>query len=167
MVDLSHVSVKTMEDVLQITRSPVMFSHSNARKLSDHVRNMPDHVLRMLPRNGGVVMATFVPYFVDVRNPDSADISKVVDHIFHIAEVAGWEHVGIGGYFDAIAVFTNGLESVAQYPQLIEAVMKRGATDEQVRKLLRENILRVWRMNEEKPNFEGQWREALGGCLGG
>jgi membrane dipeptidase len=51
----------------------------------------------MLPRNGGVVMATFVPYFVDVRKPDSADISKVVDHIFHIAEVAGWEHVGIGG----------------------------------------------------------------------
>lgn len=150
MVDLSHVSVKTMEDALQITRSPVIFSHSNARKLSDHHRNVPDHVLRMLPRNNGVIMVTFVPYFVDVRNPDSADISKVVDHIFHIAEVAGWDHVGIGGDFDAITVFTNGLESVERYPDLIEAVMERGASDEQVRKLLGENVLRVWRMNEEK-----------------
>jgi membrane dipeptidase len=150
LVDISHVSVKTMEDVLQITRSPVIFSHSNARQLSDHHRNAPDHVLRMLPRNNGLIMVTFVPYFVNVRDPSAADISQVVDHIFHIVKVAGWDHVGIGGDFDALTVFTNGLESVACYPDLIEAVMERGATDEQVRKLLGENLLRVWRANEEK-----------------
>ena len=149
MVDLSHVSVKTMEDVLQITRSPVIFSHSNARMVSDHARNAPDHVLRMLPRNGGVIMVTFVPRFVNVQDPDAADIAKVVDHIFHIVEVAGWDHVGIGGDFDALVVFTNGLENVSCYPQLIQAVMARGATDEQVRKLLGENVLRVWGANEE------------------
>jgi membrane dipeptidase len=108
MVDLSHVSVKRMEDALQITRSPVIFSHSNARAISDHARNAPDHVLRMLPRNGGVIMVTFVPRFVDVQDPSSADISKVVGHVFHIAEVAGWDHVGIGGDFDAIAVLRMG-----------------------------------------------------------
>jgi membrane dipeptidase len=164
MVDLSHVSVKSMEDALQITRSPVIFSHSNARAISDHARNAPDHVLRMLPRNGGVIMVTFVPRFVDVQDPSSADISKVVDHVFHIAEVAGWDHVGIRRDFDAIAVFTNGLESVACYPQLIEAIMERGATDEQIKKLLGENILRVWRANEEigkilRDNGEKPWED--------
>jgi membrane dipeptidase len=149
LVDLSHVSVKTMEDVLQITRSPVIFSHSNARSISDHARNAPDHILRMLPRNGGIIMVTFVPRFVNIGNPDAADIFKVVDHVFHIVETAGWDYVGIGGDFDAITVFTRGLESVACYPQLIEAIMERGATDAQVRKLVGENLLRVWRANEE------------------
>ncbi|KAH8803684.1 putative dipeptidase [Xylogone sp. PMI_703] len=168
LVDLSHVSIKTMEDALQISRSPVIFSHSNSRSISDHARNAPDHVLRMLSRNGGVIMITFVPYFVNVRQPDAADISAVVDHIFHIVEVAGWDHVGIGGDFDAITVFTNGLESVATYPKLIEAVMKRGATDAQVRKLLGENVLRVWKANEEisqrlKDNGEMPWEDVWEG----
>lgn len=149
LVDLSHVSVETMEDALQITRSPVIFSHSNARSISDHARNAPDHILRMLPRNGGIIMVTFVPRFVNIRNPDAADISRVVDHVFHIVSIAGWDHVGIGGDFDAITAFTHGLESVACYPELIEAIMERGATDAQVRKLLGENLLRVWKANEQ------------------
>lgn len=151
LVDLSHVSVRTMEDVLQITRSPVIFSHSNARAISDHPRNAPDHVLRMLLRNGGVIMVTFVPYFVNVQDPTAADISKIVDHIFHIVQVAGWDHVGIGGDFDAILAYTNGLKDVTCYPQLIQEVMGRGATDAQVRKLLGEKtigypVLRLWRL---------------------
>jgi membrane dipeptidase len=166
MLDLSHVSVKTMEDSLAITRSPVMFSHSCARGISDHTRNVPDHVLRMIPQNGGIVMVTFVPRFLNKDNPENVGIDTVVDHIYHIVKLAGWDHVGIGGDFDGTAELPTGLKDVSCYPKLIEAVLERGATDEQVRKLIGENILRVWKGNEdtslrlnmlgEKPR-EGSW----------
>jgi membrane dipeptidase len=70
MVDLSHVSDSTMMDALRLTRAPVIFSHSSTRALTDHPRNVPDEVLRRLPENGGVIMITFVPQFVnqDVRS---------------------------------------------------------------------------------------------------
>ena len=148
LVDLSHVSTKTMTDVLSITRSPVIFSHSNTRSLSNHLRNAPDHVLRQLATNRGVIMVTFVPKFVDAADPSRASLAKVVDHIFQVVAVAGWDHVGIGGDFDAIVDATPDLADVSCYPRLVEAVMRRGATDAQVAKLLGENVLRVWAENE-------------------
>lgn len=96
MVDLSHVSHKTMRDVLSVARSPVMFSHSACYELARNYRNVPDDVLVGLKSNGGVVMVMFVKRFLDLVHPESADMQTAVDHIFHVAEVAGWEHVGIG-----------------------------------------------------------------------
>ncbi|ROV97368.1 hypothetical protein VMCG_06861 [Cytospora schulzeri] len=149
MVDLSHVSHQTMRDILDITQSPVIFSHTTCYELAKVYRNAPDDVISRLPENGGVLMVMFVRMFLDIDNPDAADIETVVDHIMHVVELAGWDHVGIGGDFEGTTALANGINSVADYPKLIQAVMKRGATDEQVRKLAGENILRVWGKNEK------------------
>ncbi|KAJ5682213.1 hypothetical protein N7462_005378 [Penicillium macrosclerotiorum] len=148
MVDLSHASHQTMRQVLEIARSPVIFSHSTCYAISKNYRNVPDDVIRSLKTNGGVLMVMFVKRFLNARDPDSADIETIVDHVMHIVELSGWDHVGIGGDFDGTVTLANGIHSVADYPKLIEAVMRRGATDLQVKKMVGQNILRAWRENE-------------------
>lgn len=142
MVDLAHVSHQTMRDVLDVTEAPVIFSHSTCYELAKVYRNAPDDVLARLKENGGVLMIMFVRQFLDKENPAAANIETVVDHIMHVVEVAGWDHVGIGGDFDGTTDIADGVNSVADYPALIQAVMRRGATDEQIRKLVGENVLR-------------------------
>lgn len=110
MLDLSHVSHQTMRDVLSLTRAPIIFSHSGAYAISPHLRNVPDDVLRSIRRNGGIVMAVFVNRFLNMKNPDAATIHDVVDHIMHLADVAGWEHVGIGSDFSGTPYTPSGLE---------------------------------------------------------
>ncbi|KAI2089257.1 hypothetical protein LOZ36_001862 [Ophidiomyces ophidiicola] len=149
LIDLSHVSHQTMRDVLSRTKAPVIFSHSSSYALSKHLRNVPDDVLREVAKNGGVVMVTFVPSFLKVDDPSSATIHDAVEHIFHIAAVAGWDHVGVGGDFDGTLDVSKGLEDVSKYPGLVELLLERGATDEQVRKFVGENILRVWSRAEK------------------
>ena len=147
LVDLSHVSVKTMEDTLQVTRSPVVFTHSAARALSDHGRNVPDHILDQMPANRGIVMVPFVTRFLNVLDPESVNVDTIVDHIYYIANRVGWEHVGIGGDFDGTPSLPIGMNDTSCYPTLIQAVLARGATDEQTKKLMGGNILRVWQEN--------------------
>ena len=179
MVDLSHVSVATMNDVLDIAEAPVMFSHSSARALTDHVRNVPDSVLRRMPENGGVVMVTFIPAYVSeerrlwedgmiplLKNaqtdaewetigrvyreehgkPPLATLSDVADHIEHVATVAGVDHVGIGSDFYGTEgdELIQGLEDVSRFPDLIAELLRRGWSDEDLRKLSRENLLRAF-----------------------
>lgn len=150
IVDLSHVSHRTMRDVLSIARAPVIFSHSGAYSVEPHLRHVPDDVLRTVKNNGGIVMAVFVNRFLNMRNPAEATIHDVVNHIFHIAEVAGWECVGIGSDFSGTPHVPIGLEDVSKYPDLIELLMKRGATDEQIKLLAGENLLRVWSKIESR-----------------
>lgn len=148
LVDLSHVSVKTMEDTLQVTRSPVVFTHSAARALSEHGRNVPDHILDQIPANGGFVMIPFVSRFLNARDPASVNAGTVIDHIYYVAERAGWDHVGIGSDYDGCkGDLPIDMKDTSCYPTLIEAVLRRGATDEQVKKLMGMNILRVWQEN--------------------
>ncbi|KAJ3161389.1 dipeptidase 1 (renal) [Geranomyces michiganensis] len=141
MVDLSHVSHDTMRDVLNITRAPVLFSHSSAHALCRITRNVPDDVLVRLNATDGVVMVNFYPRFVSC-GPEST-LAAVADHIEHIARVAGWKHVGLGSDFDGIDVVPVGLEDVSKYPDLIAELLRRGATTKQVEGVVGENLLRV------------------------
>ncbi len=155
-VDLSHTSPETMNDVLDIAEAPVIFSHSSARAITDHRRNVPDQVLSRLPANGGVVMITFVPSFVSEANrthegdgdPPRATLADVADHIEHVRRVAGVDHVGVGSDFDGIDSTPIGLEDVSTFPALLAELSRRGWSEEDLAKLAGENVLRAWRAAE-------------------
>jgi membrane dipeptidase len=209
LVDLSHVAVVTMHAALDAATAPVIFSHSSARAVTDHRRNVPDDVLARLRGNGGVVQVTFVPPFVsdDVAQwyrdagaerdrlglPDDDDdyfpraphpgedplavvaslppplpepepmrawraahpkpvatLSQVADHVTHVRDVAGVDHIGLGGDFDGTPDVTQGLEDVSGYPRLLAELGDRGWSGPDLERLTGRNMLRVMRQAEEE-----------------
>lgn len=180
LVDIAHTSLATMHQTLDVSKAPVIWSHAAARALVDHPRNVPDGVLLRLPKNGGVVMVTFIPSFLskevwemeetlwatdvalelisDYRalwtahdtevGAIRASIGDVVEHIEHIRDVAGIDHVGIGSDYWGMVDMPIGLEDVSGFPRLFAALIQRGWTDEELRKLAGENLLRAMRQAE-------------------
>ncbi|KAK5683439.1 hypothetical protein LTS10_004971 [Elasticomyces elasticus] len=143
MVDLSHVSPDAAAQALDSTLAPVIFSHSNAQALFDCPRNVPDAILDLVPANGGIVMVTFVPEHL-AANRAEATMEMLLDHLFYIAGRIGWNHIGLGSDFDGIASVIPGLEDCSCFPRLLQAILERGATEEQLAQVAGENILRVW-----------------------
>ena len=151
MVDLSHVSLRTMYDALEVTKAPVMFSHSSAFALTNNERNVRDDVLLKVKENGGVVCVNFFPMFLvqKGRLVDEVTIEDAVDHVMHIVNLIGWDHVGFGSDFDGIPCGPQGLEDVSKYPDLVYKLMERSqATDDDIAKVMGGNVMRVWREAE-------------------
>ena len=146
MVDLSHVSYKTMIDVLEVTQAPVLFSHSSVYALTNHNRNVRDDVLKLVKKNGGVVCINFLPLFLKQKGREDVTIDDAVDHIKHIVDLIGWDHVGFGSDFDGIPQGPVGLEDVSKYPELVKRVWKAtNATEEDIVKMMGLNVVRVWK----------------------
>jgi membrane dipeptidase len=189
LIDVSHVSDKTMSDVLDISSAPVIASHSSARALSNHPRNIPDNLLRRIAKNGGVVMVNFYPVFIDQKAYDAdrarterlkpqvdalkerfkddpvrleeetkkledanplppTPLSVLVDHIDHITKVAGIDHVGLGSDFDGVPSLPEGLKDISQLPNITYELLRRGYKEEDIRKILGENLLRAFAASE-------------------
>lgn len=182
LVDLAHVNDATMSDALHTTRAPLIFSHSSARALTHHARDVPDSILRLVKANGGVVMVNFNPGFVSeavrlyedsveararalrvvgldssmvadsvkawsARGP-KATLAQVADHIEHIRAVAGVDAVGLGSDFDGITEVPVGVEDVSKFPDLVAELLRRGWSEQDVRKVAGLNVLRVLRAAE-------------------
>jgi membrane dipeptidase len=184
LVDLSHTAPPTMRDAFDAAEAPVIYSHSSARALCDHPRNVPDEMLARLPGNNGVCMVTFVPAFVSQQCRDweraleaemgrrgldpwdsaareraragrasgdpapRATLAQVADHVEHVREVAGVDHVGLGGDFDGTDDVPDGLADVSCYPALIAELLDRGWSEQDCARLAGGNVLRVMREAE-------------------
>jgi membrane dipeptidase len=190
LIDISHVSDKTMSDALDVSKAPVIASHSSARALSNVLRNIPDDLLKRIAKNGGVVQINFYSLFIDqktvapqadergqrlktrqealsakyaddperlaeesdkleAQNPlPPLPISKLIDHIDHVVKVAGIDHVGLGPDFDGANDFPEGVRDVSMLPNITYELLKRGYSEQDIRKILGENFLRVFSQAE-------------------
>lgn len=185
LVDISHVSDSTFWDAVRTSTKPVIASHSSARALAVHRRNLTDDMLRAVAKTGGVVNVNFFSQFIDstyiqrfgaiesqlraedrrlrdagtpneqIRTQVAAlrqrlldsipetPLSVLIDHIDHIARVAGVDHVGIGSDFDGVTSLPVGMEDVTRLPRIAQALLDRGYSDEDVKKIIGGNMLRV------------------------
>ena len=185
LADLSHVTPDVMRQVASISEAPMFFSHSSARGLCDHPRNVPDDVLDLVGDSNGIVMVTFVETFIseerrqfyaerasyqrkveylhpgqpdkvsefmsqwdEANEPPKSTLEQVADHIDYIRDRIGVDHIGIGSDYDGIPTLPTGLEDVSTLPHLFAELLARGYSDEDLRKIAGENMIRVMRDTE-------------------
>ena len=193
MVDISHVSDKTFFDALEVSKAPLIASHSSCRALCNHPRDMSDDMIKALAAKGGVIQINYERSFIDQAYKDAYDKvsggvvaatekitkecaddadctsrklkdletqlegsgalprvswEKIIDHIDHVVKLVGPDHVGLGSDFDG-ATMPDGMEDCSKLPKITEALMRKGYKDEDVRKILGGNLLRVMEQTEK------------------
>jgi membrane dipeptidase len=202
MIDISHVSDKTFYDALEVSKAPLIASHSSCRAICDAPRNMTDEMIRALAAKGGVMQINYHVGFLsqEFRNAEKADPklnegiaaevhkrcgeneacqliegdritreyvaqgklprvewTKIIEHIDHAVKIAGADHVGLGSDFDG-ANMPFGMEDATKLPQITEALVRKGYSENDIRKILGENTLRLmaevehvsWELNSAK-----------------
>ena len=142
LIDVSHVGIKTIEDILTTSKNPIIASHSGARAVYDHYRNLNDDQIVAIANSGGVIGVVFYYPFL---SGSSKSITQVVDHIDYIKNLVGIDHVGLGSDFDGIgnSVIT-GLEDVSKFPNLTIELLKKGYSRSDIEKILSGNVMRVF-----------------------
>jgi membrane dipeptidase len=193
MVDISHVSDKTFYDTLEVSRAPLIASHSSCRALCNHPRDMSDDMIKALAAKGGVIQINYEKSFIDQAYKDTLDKlsggvvamfdqikkacgddqecsgrkmaeqekqataegklphvswERIIDHIDHVVKLVGPDHVGLGSDFDG-ATMPEGMEDCSKLPKITEALMRKGYKDEDIRKILGGNLLRVMEQTEK------------------
>jgi membrane dipeptidase len=193
MVDISHVSDKTFYDALEVSKAPLVASHSSCRSLCNHVRDMSDDMIKALAAKGGVIQINYEMSFIDQAYKDASDKlsggvvamfdrlkkecgdnedcigkkmaemqkqavaegklphvswERIIDHIDHVVKLVGADHVGLGSDFDG-ASMPEGMEDASKLPKISEALMRKGYSDNDIRKILGGNLLRVMEQNEK------------------
>lgn len=191
MVDVSHVSDDAFWQIMEISKAPVIASHSSARHFTPGFeRNMDDDMIVALAENGGVIQINFGSTFISQTARDYGDarmaagrqyllehpeltesfiyreygaiyeaehgplpfasLDDVLDHFDYVVKLTGIDYVGIGSDYDGVGdSLPNGLKDVSNYPNLIEGLLRRGYSEEDIRKILGENLLRVWTAVED------------------
>jgi membrane dipeptidase len=179
LVDISHVSDKTFWDALEASKAPVFASHSSCRSISNIPRNMTGEMIVAMAKKGGLIQINFGCEFISQKSADSsramrpmnpaprtgeelrkmmaeisrntvpATLEQVIDHIDHVVQIAGVDAVGIGSDYDGIGCVPTGLEDVSKYPNITRALLERGYSAGDVRKILGGNLLRVMRAAEK------------------
>ena len=154
MVDISHISDAAVLDVLSAATAPVIASHSSARAIYDHPRNLPDELLQKIAEQGGVVQAT-IEYVKETTGdpPKLPTVAEFVDHIDHIVQVAGIDHVGIGTDFDGGGELAD-CHDVSDMGNITRELVKRGYTAEQIEKIWGGNLMRVFRQVRERAELQ-------------
>lgn len=193
MVDISHVSDKTFYDALEVSKSPLIASHSSCRALCNHPRDMSDDMIKALAAKGGVIQINYEKSFIDQAYKDASDKwsggvvtqldqlkklcgddeeclgkkmneiekqataegklphvtwDRIIDHIDHAVKLVGADHVGLGSDFDG-ATMPEGMDDCSHLPRITEALMRKGYSEDDIRKILGGNILRVMEANEK------------------
>jgi membrane dipeptidase len=142
IIDVSHLSEAGFFDLIEVSRRPIIASHSNCRAICDHPRNLTDDQIRAIADRGGVVGLSFVPQFIHEKG---ASVKKLVDHIDHIVDLVGPRYVGLGSDFDGMPKTPEGLEDASKIPNITRELIRREYPEEDIRMILGENHLRVFR----------------------
>lgn len=141
IIDVSHSSDKTFEEVMSISSKPVIASHSNARSLCSHKRNLADAQIKMIAEKGGVIGINFYSDFL--INTGNAQILDIIRHIEHISALAGISCVGFGADLDGVETLPQGMTGVESFNDIIEALLRLNYSEDQVKAIAGGNFVRL------------------------